>query len=167
VWELLVDLGTPHPAATVAPPGWQTVAGATPLAPAVGEAEGKRLHAALLARDAELGKPPEGEMFLTALARFAEPGAWIYRPSNAPFEGLAAAAADERTASEVVHSEPSSGTISAAGDWGCTLGSMTIAAGESKRDAHYMRLWHRAPGGTWKLFLDTFALMPPRAPPAE
>jgi ketosteroid isomerase-like protein len=66
-----------------------------------------------------------------------------------------------------VHSEPSSATISAAGDWGYTLGSMTVTAGGNTRDAHYMRLWHRAPDGTWKLFLDTFALMPPPAPSAE
>jgi len=164
-WELLVDLGTPHRAPANELPAWQPAAGATPLAPAVAESDRESLRDALLGRDAKLGAPAEGETYLAVLGRFADPKAWIYRPRNAPFEGLAAAAADERTSSEVIRSEPSFAAVSAAGDWGYTLGKMTVTVSDKPADAHYMRLWRRAAGDApWILFLDTFAPMP--APPA-
>lgn len=166
-WELVIDLGTRHPPAATPPAGWEPPTGATPLAAAIGANDRARLREALLARDAALGKPAEGEHFLVALSRFAEPAAWIYRPGNEPFAGLAAASADARTAVETVHSQPTSAEISAAGDWGYTLGSMTATSGDATIEAHYMRLWHRAAGdGQWMLFLDTFAPMPPPAPAA-
>lgn len=166
-WELLVDLGTRHP--PVEPPiaPWEPTSGETQLAAplAADELEGRR--AALLARDAALAKAADQGAFIPALEGFAEPEAWIYRPANAPFSGLAAAAADEKTGAEIVHGEPTSASVSAAGDWGYTLGSMTITSGEKTRDAHYLRLWRRSAGdGKWRLFLDTFALMPPPAPPS-
>lgn len=164
-WELVVDLGTRHPPAETAPAGWEPPAGATPLSDALSAEERARLREALLARDAALGKPAEGETYLVVLSRFADRNAWIYRPGNAPFAGLGAAAADARTVTETVRSEPTSAEVSAAGDWGYTLGSMTTTSGDSTVEAHYMRLWRRSPGdGPWMLFLDTFAPMPPPAP---
>jgi ketosteroid isomerase-like protein len=161
-WELLVDLGTRHPAAATPPAAWERPAGVTSLAAAVSDDERANLRSALLARDAAFGKPAEGETFVTALARFAEPAAWIYRPGSEPFTGTAAAGADSRVATEIVRSEPASAEISAAGDWGFTLGSMTITSGETSTAAHYLRLWRRAAGdGEWMLFLETIALMPP------
>ena len=162
-WELLVDLGTRHPPAAEPVAPWQPTPGETPLAPAIGADERESRRATLLARDAALGKPADGETYLAVVARAAEPTAWIYRLGNAPFAGLAAAAANEQVASEVVHSEPAGAAVSAAGDWGYTLGSMTVISGGNSRDAHYLRLWHRASDGSWMLFLDTFALMPPPA----
>jgi ketosteroid isomerase-like protein len=166
-WELLVDLGTRHPAAATPPDGWQLPAGTTPLAGAVSDDERVRLREALIARDASLGKPRDGETFVAALSRFAEPAAWIYRPGNKPFAGLAAAGADSRIAAEIVRSEPASAGISAAGDWGYTIGSMALTSGDSTEAAHYLRLWRRATGtGGWMLFLDTIAPLPPASSPA-
>jgi ketosteroid isomerase-like protein len=166
-WELVVDLGTPHRPAANPPAGWEPAAGATPLAPAVADDDRARLREALLARDAALGDPGEGETFLLILARFAEHGAWIYRPGSEPFAGLAAASGDARTVAETVRSAPSTAEISAAGDWGYTLGSMTVTSGEATTEAHYMRLWRRSSAdGEWMLFLDTIAPMPPPSPPA-
>ncbi|HUG12261.1 MAG TPA: nuclear transport factor 2 family protein [Opitutaceae bacterium] len=172
-WELIVDLGTRHPTAATPPAGWKRPAGSIPLAAAVSNEERVRLQEALRSRDAALGNPREGETFLAALARFAEPAAWIYRPGSEPFPGLAAASADARTAAEIVRSAPTSAEISAAGDWGYTLGSMMITSGETSTDANYLRLWRRSTGhGEWMLFLDTFAPMPapqptpPLPPPA-
>lgn len=166
-WELVVDLGTRHPAAATPPAGWERPAGAAPLAIAMDDESRARLRKALLARDAALGNPGEGETFLVMLSRFAVRDVWIYRPGSEPFAGLSAASAHARTAAEVVRSEPVSAEISSAGDWGYTLGSMTVASGDKTIEAHYMRLWRRAPAdGEWMLFLDTFAPMPPPAPPA-
>ncbi|HEY5551080.1 MAG TPA: nuclear transport factor 2 family protein [Opitutaceae bacterium] len=166
VWELVVDLGTPHRPAATPPAGWEPAAGATSLAAALGDNERARLREALLARDAALGRPAEREKSLVGLSRFADRDARIYRPGYEPFVGLAAASADAGIAVETVRSEPTSAGISAAGDWGYTLGSMTVTSGETTTEAHYMRLWHRTPGdGPWTLFLDTFAPMPPAPPP--
>jgi ketosteroid isomerase-like protein len=166
-WELVVDLGTPHRPAAKTPAPWEQPAGATPLARAVADNERARLREALLARDAALGNPGEDERFLVALARFATRDARIYRPGSEPFAGLVAASADARTATETVHSKPTSAEISAAGDWGYTLGSMTATTGEATTEAHYMRLWRRASGdGEWTLFLAPIAPRPPPAPRA-
>jgi len=160
-WELLVDLGTRHPPAASPPEVWQPASGATPLAATLSDAERAKFRDALLARDASLGKPRDGEPFIAALSGFAEPGTWIYRPGFEPFAGLAAAAAEPRVASDVIRSEPTSAEMSTAGDWGYTLGSMTITSGDTSTDAHYLRLWRRASGGgEWMLFLDTHAPMP-------
>ena len=166
-WELLVDLGTPHPETAEPIPAWQPVSGQTPLAPTVDAAEREARRTALLACDTALGKPADGETYASALKRFAEPDALIYRRGNPPFAGLEAAAANEHFASEVVTSTSDTAAVSKAGDWGYTLGAMTIKTGGDSRDAHYLRLWHRsAADGEWRLFLDTFAPMP-RPKPAN
>jgi len=165
-WELLVDLGTPHPAAAEPLEPWQPVSGETSLADALGDTELEDRATALRSRDAALGEVGGAEPFVKVLADFAEPGVRIYRPGAAPLEGLAAAGSHERTATELVTSAPVRAVVSSAGDWGYTLGSSKIMRGERSIDAHYMRLWHRSTDGEWMLFLDTFAPMPPPRPPA-
>ena len=165
-WELLVDLGTPHPAAAEPLGHWQPVSGETPIAGALDSGEREERATALRSRDAALGTAGGSGHFVKVLADFAEPGVRIYRPGVAPLEGLAAAASHERTATEVVTSAPDHAAVSAAGDWGYTLGSSKIMRGDKSIDAHYMRLWHRSPDGDWRLFLDTFTPMPPPRPAA-
>ncbi len=164
-WRVALDAGVPTPPP---PPAAAALEYGRPLAAvsppaAVGPAAERET---LLAADRVLAAAVAAEGAPAAYAAHLGEGARLLRAGAPPAVGAAAIRAALAAAALKLAWRPADGAVSRSGDLGYTYGTASFSreAGGPTRDAVYLRLWERAPGGDWKLVLDLLDPLPPPAP---
>jgi ketosteroid isomerase-like protein len=173
-WRVAVDVGvtTPQPAADAGSSlEYGRPLAAVPDAATAGSpapaAAGDNERDALLAADRAFAADVAARGAAAGYAAHLGEGARLLRDGKAPVVGVAAIRAALVAEALKVGWQPAAGGVASSGDLGYTYGTATFAraAGGPTRDACYLRLWERAPGGDWKIVLDLLSPLPP--PPPE
>jgi ketosteroid isomerase-like protein len=160
-WRVALDAGvsTPQP-----PPAAPALEYGRPLAAVSPSAAAGR--EALLAADRVLAAAVAAEGAPAAYAAHLGEGARLLRAGAPPVTGAASIRAALAAEALKLAWRPADGAVSRSGDLGYTYGTASFSreAGGPTRDAVYLRVWERAPGGDWKVVLDLLNPLPPPAP---
>jgi len=152
-WKVEADLGV-SAGLTYAPPS--DVINALPPPPAHKPSRSLAAKARLEIAAAEHALATAGSRGLgAAVASVADPAIRVYREGHAPESPFDAAqvllAADTRKAT----CSPARVAASASADLGYAYGTCTPAAGGADDKAFgFLRVWHKQPDGTWRVFVD-------------
>lgn len=173
-WKVALDLGVPTPEPTAPEPAaveYGHPLAAVPEAAAAAEAgadPAAKAREGLLAADRALAAAAITEGAAAGLSPHLGVGARMLRAGAVPVVGTEAMRKALVAQRPKLAWKPVAGGVSRSGDLGYTYGTESYSregAGVS-RNANYLRLWERAPGGEWKVVLDLLSPLPPAPPEA-
>lgn len=146
-WRVYIDQGISTPNACDAAEGFVPYAAVESPGPAL-------TRESLVAADTALG----GRIRDAGAATFAgvlDDNARLHRHGHQPVVGAGAVRAYLESAREAWTFEMLDGVVAGSGDLGFTYGRAVPTAGAAPRQAYYVRVWRRGPGGQWRLVFDT------------
>jgi ketosteroid isomerase-like protein len=169
-WKVALDLGVPTPEPASPEPAaveyGRPLAAVPPTGGGAGADAVAKIREGLLAADRALAAAVITEGAAAGFGPRLGEGARLLRAGAAPVLGAEAIRKALAAQRPKLAWKAADGGVSRSGDLGYTYGTGSYSREGAGRDrnAVYLRIWERAPGGEWKVVLDLLNPLPP-APP--
>jgi ketosteroid isomerase-like protein len=172
-WRVVFDAGTENPPPPGAAASGSVVEHGKIAGGGAAEVDLEAARSALLEADRAFARTSLAKGTRAAYLAYLADDARILRDGLMPIAGRVAIrqAFSSSQRPELLVWEPARAQVSRAGDLGYTYGSSGVKEdgpkGMISDPGHYLRIWEKAPGGSWKVVLDLLKPMPPPAPPRQ